>query len=197
MCCKKKYSVAVSTILIVASLSSFFLWNYIKTRPLKINTISLEDRQSLGNFLLMVASNPDDLKRVSNNFWNILQKYDAISESRSIILKEEIALLFFLPKLFYNDARVAIKNKKPFKSPERKRLEKHFLKNGFLTKQQIENDNKTMELIAKRKPVAAAHGVEIFIDETRINEMLKEWSDREMVEIIDKLFMPRAKGNSP
>jgi hypothetical protein len=48
-----------------------------------------------------------------------------------------------------------------------------------------------MELIAKKKPISAAHGVEIFIDEKRIDEMLGEWNDEEIEKIISKLFTPQ------
>ena len=192
-----KYFIIVLTLLIVISTVSLFVWNQARVKPILIDIISMKDRQKLGELVLMIASNPGDLKTVYNSFWDVLEKYDVISEFHITDLKEETNDLFFLPKLFYEDALKTINRKSPFKSVDREKVEKRFLEEGFLTKLQIQNDKETMDLIAQMKPLKAAHGVEIFIDETRINEMLKEWSDREMVEIIDKLFMPRAKGNSP
>jgi hypothetical protein len=136
----------------------------------------------------MVASNPDDLETIDTDFRDILKKYSPESGTRLVHLKEYMEGLFYLPKLFYEDAKKAIQEKRPFKSGERKRLEQHFLKTGFLTIQQIQNDEETMELIAKKKPIAAAHGVEIFIDEKRIDEMLGEWNDEEIKKIISELF---------
>ena len=136
----------------------------------------------------MVASNPDDLETIDESFRDILKKYSAEPGTRLVHLKEYMSGLFYLPKLFYEDAKKAIQEKRPFKSTERNRLEQHFLKAGFLTIRQIQNDEATMELIAKKKPIAAAHGVKIFIDEKRIDEMLGEWNDEEIEKIISKLF---------
>ena len=186
---KKNFILAIS-ILITIFLASFVIWNKIRVKSVQIDKISLEDRQKLGTMILMVASNPDDLETIDESFRDILKKYSAESGTRLVYLKEYMNGLFYLPKLFYEDAKRAIKNKNPFKSTARDRLEQHFLKAGFLTIQQIQNDEETMELIAKKKPISAAHGVEIFIDEKRIDEMLGEWNDEEIEKIISKLFTP-------
>ncbi len=186
---KKNFILAIS-ILITIFLASFVIWNKIRVKSVQIDKISLEDRKNLGAMILMVASNPDDLETIDESFRDILKKYSAESGTRLVYLKEYMNGLFYLPKLFYEDAKRAIKNKNPFKSTARDRLEQHFLKAGFLTIQQIQNDEETMELIAKKKPISAAHGVEIFIDEKRIDEMLGEWNDEEIEKIISKLFTP-------
>lgn len=174
----------------VISLTSFVAWDHWRVKAIQVNKISLEDRQRLGSIVLMIASNPDGLETVYNSFWDILEKYGVESGSQLTHLKKDLSKLFFLPKLFYEDARNSIKNNKSFKSVNRERLEKQFFEAGFLTQQQIQSDDETMKLISHRKPIAAAHGVEIFIDEKRITEMLREWNDREMEEIINKLFTP-------
>jgi hypothetical protein len=184
----KKNIILVLVTIIVISFASFFVWNKTRDKPVQIDNISSEDRQNLGAMILMVASNPDDLETIDTDFRDILKKYSPESGTRLVHLKEYMEGLFYLPKLFYEDAKKAIQEKRPFKSGERKRLEQHFLKTGFLTIQQIQNDEETMELIAKKKPIAAAHGVEIFIDEKRIDEMLGEWNDEEIKKIISELF---------
>ena len=186
---KKNFILAIS-ILITIFLASFVIWNKIRVKSVQIDKISLEDRKNLGAMILMVASNPDDLETIDESFRDILKKYSAESGTRLVYLKEYMNGLFYLPKLFYEDAKRAIKNKNPFKSTARDRLEQHFLKAVFLTIQQIQNDEETMELISKKKPISAAHGVEIFIDEKRIDEMLGEWNDEEIEKIISKLFTP-------
>ncbi len=185
---KKKKIFLVLIALVVISFASFFIWNKAGDKPLLIDIISSEDRQNLGAMILMVASNPDDLETIDKDFRDILKKYNPESETQLVHLKEYLSRLFRLPKLFYEDAKRAIQEKKPFKSEGRDRLEQHFLKSGFLTIPQIQNDEDTMELIAKKKPISAAHGVEIFIDEKRIDEMLGEWNDEEIEKIIRKLF---------
>lgn len=187
---KKINFLLVLIVLIVISFASFFIWNKTRDKPIQIDNISSEDRQYLGAMILMVASNPDDLETIDKDFRDILKKYSSESGTRLIHLKEYMNGLFYLPKLFYKDAKKAIQEKRPFKSTERDRLEQHFLKAGFLTIQQIQNDEETMELIAKKKPISAAHGVEIFIDEKRIDEMLGEWNNEEIEKIISKLFTP-------
>ncbi|MDP6625965.1 MAG: hypothetical protein QGG87_05890 [Nitrospinota bacterium] len=54
-----------------------------------------------------------------------------------------------MPKLFYEDEQKAIQEKRPFTSMERDRLEQHFLKAGFLSMQQIQNDNEIENIINK------------------------------------------------
>ena len=184
----KKNIILILVTIIVISFASFFVWNKTRDKPVQIDNISSEDRQNLGAMILMVASNPDEFETIDTDFRDILKKYSPESGTRLVHLKEYLKGLFYLPKLFYEDAKKAIQEKRPFKSGERKRLEQHFLKTGFLTIQQIQNDEETMELIAKKKPIAAAHGVEIFIDEKRIDEMLGEWNDEEIKKIISELF---------
>ncbi len=184
----KKNIILILVTIIVISFASFFVWNKTRDKPVQIDNISSEDRQNLGAMILMVASNPDEFETIDTDFRDILKKYSPESGTRLVHLKEYMEGLFYLPKLFYEDAKKAIQEKRPFKSGERKRLEQHFLKTGFLTIQQIQNDEETMELIAKKKPIAAAHGVEIFIDEKRIDEMLGEWNDEEIKKIISELF---------
>jgi len=184
----KKNIILILVTIIVISFASFFIWNQTRDKPVEIDNISSEDRQNLGAMILMVASNPDEFETIDTDFRDILKKYSPESGTRLVHLKEYMEGLFYLPKLFYEDAKKAIQEKRPFKSGERKRLEQHFLKTGFLTIQQIQNDEETMELIAKKKPIAAAHGVEIFIDEKRIDEMLGEWNDEEIKKIISELF---------
>gem|GEM_PF-1173477 len=191
-CIFKKINFTLVLVVIIAiSFTIFFVRNKAKVKPFPIEKISLEDRQELGAMILMVASNPDDLETIDTDFRDILKKYSRESGTRLFHLKEYVNGLFYLPKLFYEDAKRAIQEKRPFKSTERDRLEQHFLKSGFLTIQQIQNDGETMELIAKKKPISAAHGVEIFIDEKRIDEMLGEWNDEEIEKIISKLFTPQ------
>ncbi len=96
--------------------------------------------------------------------------------------------LFYLPKLFLEDAGKTVKNQIPFKSIKREKLEKRFLQKGFLTEPQVQDDKETMKLIALRKPLKASHGLEIIIEEKRIGEMLQNWNDKEIEKIIDRFF---------
>ena len=119
-----------------------------------------------------------------------MDKYSSLSASQLSHLKENMRELFYLPKLFLEDAGNTVKNQSPFKSIERDRLEKYFLQEGFLTEQQVEDDKETMKLIALKKPLKASHGLQIIIEEKRIGEMLQNWNDKEIEKIIDRLFTP-------
>ena len=185
----KKYFFIIISVLVVISIISFTAWNKARVELTEIH-ISSEDKQRLGELVLKVASNPRDLKKVYNGFWNVLDKYSSLSASQLSHLKENMRELFYLPKLFLEDAGNTVKNQSPFKSIERDRLEKYFLQEGFLTEQQVEDDKETMKLIALKKPLKASHGLEIIIEEKRIGEMLQNWNDKEIEKIIDRLFTP-------
>ena len=187
---KKRNFTLILISVITISVAFFATWYRATDRSVQIDKISLEDRKILGSIILMVASNPDDMETVDKSFRDILKKYSAESEINLVHLKKYMRGLFYLPKLFYEDAQKAIQDKGPFKSTERNRLEQHFLKSGFLTMEQIQNDDDIMELIAHKKPIKGAHDVEIFIDEKRIAEMLREWNDKEVENMINELFRP-------
>ncbi len=186
--CTKEYFFIIIFILIVLSLISLTVWNKARVEPTKVDTISSHDKQRLGELVLKVASNPGDLNKVYNSFWNVLDKYSSISASQLSQIKKDMRELFYLPKLFLEDAGKTVKNQIPFKSVEREKLEKRFMQKGFLTEQQVQDDKETMKLIASRKPLKASHGLEIIIEEKRVAEMLHNWDDKEIEKIIDRLF---------
>lgn len=187
---KKKYFLIVLAALIVVSIISLAVWNKAGVEQVQSNIISLQDKQRLGELALKVASNPGNLKEVYHRFWNILEKYSLISGSQLTLLKKDMRELFYLPKLFLEDAGKTVKNQIPFKSIEREKLEKRFIEKGFLKEQQIQDDEETMRLIASRKALKASHGLEIIVEEMRIAEMLQNWNDKEIERIINRLFTP-------
>ncbi len=186
---KENFLIIIS-ILIVLSLISLVAWHKASVESTHVDTISSEDKQKLGELVLKVASNPGDLKKVYNSFWNVLDKYSSLSATQLTHLKKDMRELFYLPKLFLEDAGKTVKNQIPFKSIEREKLEKRFLQKGFLTEQQVQDDKETMKLIALNKPLKASHGLEIIIEEKRIGEMLQNWNDKEIEKIVDRLFIP-------
>ena len=187
---KKKCFLISFAILIVVSIISSVVWNKAGVEPVQNDIISLQDKQRLGELALKVASNPGDLKKVYHRFWNILEKYSLKTGTQLTHLKKEMRELFYLPKLFLEDAGKTVKNQVPFKSIEREKLEKRFLVKGFLRDQQIQDDKETMRLIASRKTLKASHGLEIIVEEMRIAEMLQNWNDKEIERMINRLFTP-------
>lgn len=183
--------VVIFVLLTVTPVLSWVIWRgETGGRSVSLDTLPQEDKERLGELVLRVSSNPDDFEIVYGDFWGILQKKGDLSPSGAVRLKETMRELFYLPKLFWEDARESVRRKRAIKSAERERLEKRFLRGGFLSERRIALDQETMEELADENPVEAEHGVEILVDEAMVNAMLDTWNEDQVEQIIDTLFRP-------
>jgi hypothetical protein len=92
---------------------------------------------------------------------------ESVAYFRNTIIGESSAY----QKLFYEDALQAVKTGRPFKSMERENLEKKMLSEKTITEFRIEENEKTIEKIAARLPIAT-NGTEVLLNSDAIKNIL-------------------------
>lgn len=164
-------------------------WRGKEGGSFRFEEMSPDDRQRLGELVLQLSHNPEELNEtIHHQFWEILDRNRSASPPDFLLLKRRMENLFYLPKLFWEDARQTLQRQKPFKSKRRDQIEKKLVEEGFLSPPRVQADDAIMEKLSHGDPIMSNHGVEIIVDEQMVTEILTSWDEREIQRAMLTLF---------
>lgn len=120
---------------------------------------SAEARQELRRLWRRGLEDPDSLPQVKPRHWQLLREHGRATPEFIEVARVSLSAQLRYQELFWEDAAVALQTGKPFKSPERERVEKELLKEEFANEDEFAENDAMIADIAAGKPVLLADDV--------------------------------------
>jgi hypothetical protein len=154
-------------------------------------SLTSEERQKITEIVLSVAEDPEDtVKPARDEIWSILKKRGTPSVGALGRLKNRLRFIGEGHRLFWLDAREALKSHHMVKSPERARWEDRLSKDGWLSAAQRGRFDELMKQVMGEEPIASNHGVEVALNSTMMEEIVNSWDGQELDRAIALLLTP-------
>jgi hypothetical protein len=120
---------------------------------------SAEAKEQLRSLWRRGIEDPDSLPEVKARQWELLKEHGRATAEFVEVARASLSAQLRYQELFWEDAAVALRTGKPFKSPERERLEKELLKEEFANQDAFAENDAMIADIAAGKPVLIADDV--------------------------------------
>jgi hypothetical protein len=139
------------------------------------------DRQKITEIVLSVAEDPQDtVKPAREEIWSILQDHGPLSAESLGRLQTRFMLIGEGHRLFWLDAREALRIHRPVKSAERARWEERLTRDGWLSGLQRDRFEVLMKRIVDEDPISSNHGVEVSLSPEMVEEIVNSWDEGEL-----------------
>ena len=149
------------------------------------------ERYQITDLVLSVAQDPAEmLKPVREEVWSILHEHQPISGELRDLLEIRFITIGEGHRLFWLDARDAVRRHEPVKSPGRARWEDRMVKDGWLSPVQRDQFGDLMALVATEEPIPSNHGVEISLNPEMVDEIANSWDEQEFRRAVSELLAP-------
>lgn len=153
--------------------------------------LSSDERAQLSELVLTVTEEPKEvLPEARSRVWTILRRYDAAPAAARQGLEPIFLKIGRGQKLFWADARQALAEGRPVKSPARTQWEAELMGDGWLTMAQQRRYDDFMQQIARGEPIESSHGVEVALDDKMIRAINDSLDDVELRNTVDRLLTP-------
>ncbi|MBI3812531.1 MAG: hypothetical protein HY283_10070 [Nitrospirae bacterium] len=153
--------------------------------------LTLEERQKVTELVLAVAEDPEEtVKSAHDELWTILKKHGSPSGKQISRLKPRLLMIGEGHRLFWLDAREALKSHRMVKSPDRARWEEGLARDGWFSLQQQARFDEIMKQVMTEDPIPSNHGVEVSLSSTMVDEIMKSWDERELERSVAYLLTP-------
>jgi hypothetical protein len=157
----------------------------------EIPALSPEERHKITELVLSVAEDPEDtVKPARDELWSILGNYGSVSGVTLGRLQSRFMMIGEGHRLFWLDAREALKNHRPVKSAERARWEERLTREGWLSEQQRDRFDALMKKVVDEEPIPSNHGVEVSLSATMVEEIVSSWDEQELRHSVEYLLRP-------
>lgn len=154
-------------------------------------SLTLEERQKITELVLSVAEDPEEtVKPAHDELWSILKKHRSLSAEARGRLKTRFMSIAEGHRLFWLDAREALKTHRMVKSPYRARWEERLSRDGWLSSEQRSRFDNLMKQVINEEPIPSNHGVEVSLNSTMVDEIVNSWDGQELERSIAVLLTP-------
>lgn len=135
-----------------------------------------------------VIQNPSYLTpAVHGEFWRILTKTGATPAQLNAVRESMTGLLTVYYPLFWQDALMSLRNRQPYKSPQRQQYENRLLAQRLITPDMIRTNDSLLANIAAGRPIVV-QGKSMSVNEPAIQASLRSFQDT--ARRVDQLFTP-------
>lgn len=154
-------------------------------------SLTSEERQKITELMLAVAEDPEEtVKSAHDELWLILRKHGSPSGKQISRLKPRLLMIGEGHRLFWLDAREALKSHQMVKSPDRVRWEEQLFRDGWLSAGQRDRFDGLMKQVMGEEPIPSNHGVEVSLSSTMVDEIVNSWDERELNRSVTYLLTP-------
>jgi len=154
-------------------------------------TLSAEERQKITELVLAVTEDPEETVKSSHDeLWTILRKHGSPSEKQIDRLKPRFRAIAEGHRLFWLDAREALKTHRAVKSTARAQWEEQLEKDGWLSAGQRARFDYLMKQVMEENPIPSNHGVEVSFSRAMVDEIMDSWDEGELERSIVYLLTP-------
>lgn len=144
-------------------------------------SLAPKDRQKITEIVLSVAEDPEDtVKQAREELWSILGDHGSMSAESLGHLQTRFMLIGEGHRLFWLDAREALRIHRSVKSVERARWEDRLTREGWLSELQRERFEALMKEIVDEEPISSNHGVEVSLSPEMVDEIVNSWDEGEL-----------------
>lgn len=153
--------------------------------------LTSEERHKITELALSVAEDPGEtVKPARDELWSILEKHGPPSVGALGRLKNRLLFIAEGHRLFWLDAREALKSRHMVKSPDRSRWEDRLTEEGWLSATQRSRFDDLMKQVMEEEPIPSNHGVEVALNATMLDEIVNSWDRQELERSIAFLMTP-------
>jgi len=139
---------------------------------------SAQDKSRVNDILMEVLRSEGPISpELKAEFHSIVQRYRVPASTMRAEMELMIGPMTTYYKEFWEDARLAVKEGRAFKSLERSSIEEKFLSSGAIHKWRIEENDRTIEKIANKQPIGI-QGQQVILSEDDIVETLNNVDDQ-------------------
>jgi hypothetical protein len=154
-------------------------------------SLTSEERQKVTELVLAVTEDPEEtVKSAHDELWTILRKHGSPSEKQLGRLKARFRTIGEGHRLFWLDAREALKSHRVVKSPARAQWEEQLGKDGWLSAGQRARFDHLMKQVMEENPIPSNHGMEVSFSRAMVDEIVNSWDERELERSIAYLLTP-------
>ncbi len=150
-----------------------------------------DERQHITEIVLAVAENPDEgVPQAHDQLWAILNRIGRPSERMRSQLQARFGVIAEGHRLFWQDARAAVRAGKPEKSAARTHWEDEMATAGWLSPQQRLRFEALMHQITDERPLPANHDVEVALSPEMVDTIAASWDAQEFFTTVQALLAP-------
>ncbi|MDQ7784462.1 MAG: hypothetical protein RDU20_16370 [Desulfomonilaceae bacterium] len=154
----------------------------------QLKGLSAQEASRFKQIITGVIQNPNYLTpAVHDEFWRTLAKTRATPAQVRSVRESMTGMLTVYYPMFWQDALVSLRNRRPYKSPQRQQYENKLLSQRIVTSTMISANDSLMANIASGKPIVR-QGQSIVLNEQMIQASLQ--SVQEAARRVDRLFTP-------
>lgn len=149
------------------------------------------ERQRITEIVLSVAEDPgESLDGAHRSLWEILRLHEAPSAPDLEELRARFIWVGEGHRLFWTDAREAVRRHAAFKSEERRNWEKRMTSDGWLSAEQGLRFDMLMKTIASEEPLTANHGVDVSLSAGMVDAVAESWEPQQFERAVLALLTP-------
>jgi hypothetical protein len=172
-------------------LGSLFLWLGCHSGGDGSPALTTKDRQKITELVLSVAEDPEDtIKPAREELWSILGDQGSLSAASLGHLQTRFMLIGEGHRLFWLDAREALRIHRPVISAERARWEERLTRDGWLSELQRGRFEALMKRVVDEEPIPSNHGVEVSLSPEMVEEIVNSWDEGELRRSVAYLLKP-------
>ncbi|HUK57351.1 MAG TPA: hypothetical protein VLY20_11910 [Nitrospiria bacterium] len=154
-------------------------------------SLTSEERQKITELVLSVAEDPEETLQPSRDeLWAILKKHGSPSGRELEELKAQFLVIGRGHRLFWLDAREALRSHRMVKSPDRARWEETLAGAGWLSEPQRARFDVLMKQVIDEEPISSNHGADVSLSRQMVDEIVNGWDERELEHSVADLLKP-------
>ncbi len=163
-------------------------WSQTGPPSPQLQRLSPQEAARFQQIITGVIQNPNYLTpSVHGEFWRILRKMGASPAEVKAVRERMTGMLTVYYPLFWQDALTSLRNRRPYKSPQRQQYEKKLLAQRLITRSMVNSNDAMMANIASGNPIVV-QGKSIPLNQQAIEASLRNL--QVTVARVDRLFTP-------